>query len=388
MILYATYAKIQLSFESDICGKSVVNIKANKEMVNMWIQFWANHDKENIIQFAKYQVKYKSVTDKGSKISLGVRMNGKKGNDCQVTVTKLGPTELKIDSKKSFTDYESIIGKLLKPMIWDIIDDLPAESYKINLEEGKQKCWNCNSESVEITRCTCCGQIIHPHKVSKRCSTPQNTCQGGCKKIEVRIFCRERNLLEIKLGKSEFYRMMMVKMKGKYTIITKAELIKKNEEKLKKICKSVKRKKDKDTDDQPVVTTKLRKLNELTNEKIGTLETRFRIPGDKDLEKFAGTSEPNTRSEKSKRVKADTVKDVMAATLELVKQEATLDDEMRDSLRLNLKLAACTDSPPEEGSCTKDVLEFPENESRPGEKILKEMNSSTSQHNHIVLKKT
>ena len=99
----------------------------------------------------------------------------------------------------------------------------------------------------------------------------------------------------------------------------------------------------------------MRKLHEITNEKIGTLETQYRVKGDKNLEPFVGISKPRETDAEKPKKRADTVSEIMAETLEIVTPEVTVDDEMKDIIRLNLKMAPCSDSPAPAGSWLRAV---------------------------------
>ena len=173
---------------------------------------------------------------------------------------------------------------LLMPMLWvpfETMNNDPDYCLEITREEGDRKCRVCQGEFVDLYRCSCCNQYIH-----SKCRE-KGSCKGICKDIKVTLHCiKKDNLVKDHLDQSILYRSLAEVMRRGSISISKAALIKRNEDAVNQLV-SGNNKPDREKL-EPVVTTRIRRLESMTNESIAAEEARFYVKGDKSKEWAVG----------------------------------------------------------------------------------------------------
>ena len=344
--------KLSLEFDKEVSGKSIVHITMNAKLLRTWIQYWADIRLGEIYEYSEYLVELFSIKKDHSELTLRIKMKTRQeGNYSQVTIHKQSSTKLRMESKKGHIDASSIFGKILKPMLWEPLETLsenPNYSLEIIREEGDRKCRVCQGEWVDLYKCSCCDQYIH-----KKCRE-KGSCKGTCKGIQVTLQCSNRDhLVKDHLDQSILYRSLAEIMRRGKLSVTKAALVKRNEEMLNKLVSDNKKTGPEKID--PVVTTRIRRLESIANENVAAEEARYFLKGDKSKEWAVGkakqrrgkSSEPGTSAKGDTAGKANT-----ESTFE---PEVLADSDLREIIRLNMRLDVCSDQAERTGSWLRAV---------------------------------
>lgn len=353
--------RVSLKFDTEISGKSTVLMSLNKELLATWLQFWTGIEKDNTIVFPDCEITLKEIKDRCSKIKLDVKMKRSKGTGDQVTLIKKNHEEMRIESKRDYDGSSLAIGRVLQYSLWDmikILDNKYGDTSELQREEGPRRCRMCEKHYVVTTICRSCGISIHKEcagRESLRKGHPM--CRGTCKKVEVKVFCKNRKELEIgDMNKSEFYRKIGNVLTQQGQKKTKKQRQQEMESKLAE--EAEKHKLTKKKAEPPAVTTKVRELKTLTVDKIGTLETQCLTGGDETKRPFVGKMDNARRILKRKgpdRGTAGTVEDILAATTEAREEEETEADLLYEEIRMRLKKIICRDNFVKEGSWRRAI---------------------------------
>ena len=344
--------KVNLRFEREASGKSIVSLSMNVTLLRTWLQYWSDIKAGELYEFEKYVVELFSIKKDLSEMTLRVKMKTRhEGNYTQVTLKKLSATELRMESKKGHIDASGIFGTILKPMLWEPFETLNRDqdySLEIIREEGDRKCRICRGEQVDLLPCSSCNQYVHTKCREK------GSCKGICKNIQVTLFCRNRTKLEKdQLDQSVLYRSLSEIMRRSSVSISKAALIKKNEEALNKL---VTNNKNPDLEPvEPVVRTRIKRLESMANEAIASEEARYHVKGDKSKQWAAGKSKQKGEKSKLEKKNPATIKDFLKKTTSNFSPEVTINEDLKEIIRLNLRLDVCSDKADSKGSWIRAV---------------------------------
>ena len=217
--------KLNLQYEREATGKSIVSVELNRTLLRTWTQYWADIRVGELYEYDKYIVELFSIKRDQSELTLRVKMKTRQeGNYSQVTIHKLTPTKLRLESKKGHIDASSIFGKIFLPLLWEpfeILNKDPDYSLEIVREEGDRKCRVCAGEMVDLYRCSSCNQYVHTKCLEK------GSCRGICKGIQVTLHCNNRSHLEKDhLDQSICYRKLAEVMRNGKVSTSKAALVK------------------------------------------------------------------------------------------------------------------------------------------------------------------
>ena len=344
--------KVNLRWEKEASGKSIVSLSMNATLGRVWIQFWSDIKAGDLYEFDKYFVELFSIKKDLSEMTLRVKMKSRQdGNFTQVTVQRLSATELRLESKKGHIDASSIFGKILVPMLWQPFEVLNSDqdySLEIIREEGDRKCRVCRGEWVDLYTCSSCNQYAHTKCLEK------GSCKGICKNIQVTLFCHNRSKLEKDhLDQSVLYRSIAEIMRRSSVSVTKAALIKRNEETLNKLVTSNKNPGLEPI--EPVVKTRIKRLESIANESIAAEEARFHVSGDKSKKWAVGKSVQKGEKSKPGQKNPVTIADLMKKPTTTFVPEITINQDLKEIIRLNLKMEVCTDKAESKGSWIRAV---------------------------------
>ena len=154
------------------------------------------------------------------------------------------------------------------------------------------------------------------------------------------------------LDQSVLYRSLAEVMRRSKVSVTKAAIVKRNEEAIKKLLSDNKKVGNEKV--EPVVTTRIKRLESIANESIAAEEARYHVKGDKSKSWAVGKSKQ--RNEKSK---PGTNSDTSAVEYVLggpaFEPELSIDETLKDIIRLNLRLDVCSDKADRAGSWLRAV---------------------------------
>ncbi len=345
--------KLKLQFDRDATGKSIVFITMNKTMMSTWLQFWSSIEVGDVFECEHHFIELKAVKNHKTELHLGIKMKTKtKGNNSQVTVFKLSSTELRMESKKGYLDASSMLGKVLKPMLWSPFESLSDNqqcTLDIIREEGDRKCRVCAGEQVDLYRCSCCHQYVH-----KKC-LEKATCKGLCRGLQVTLNCDNRKDLVVdNLDSSVFYRRILEAMKRGCVGVSKAELVRRNEGVIEALIEANRRPEEEAPD--PVVVNRTKRLESIANENVAAEEARCLVKGDTSKTWAVGKSlaVKGKANEKTKE-KPLSVTEILAKTSANFTPEVSANKEVCELIRLNLNRDVCTDAADPAGSWLRAV---------------------------------
>ena len=344
--------KLDLEFFQDN-GRSYVEIQLNRELLNIWTQFWIECAQKKTVVLEGYEITT-NAKEKGTTFEFSVKMRGHQGNGKQAVLTRLDNNKVRVATKSHHDTSRGVIGKILKPMIWEPLKllqfDLDIKTEKEG-EEGKRTCRMCESPNIEIITCECCGQSIHQKCSRERCCRWQS-----CGKIKVNtiITIPNKKLLEVKMGNSPLYSEILARMRRGYTTISESSKKKRRETEFNAIAASNKRKKT--TPSSPVVVTRIQKLRDITNENVGVLGAQSILRNDKTKEHFK-----NRKLEPEKTKRTDTTVDPEGESEENKNKETVTEEvkevetELKLEVRVKLNKEVCSDTGNTAGSFLRAV---------------------------------
>ena len=112
-------SRLSLEFDREDSGKSIALITMNKDLLNIWTQFWSGPGKGNFHVFEKYNIDIEvtKVSRDLSSIDLSIlTMKKDKEYETPLSIRKVSNTELKIELKKRIYRCPGWPGKNSRPM--------------------------------------------------------------------------------------------------------------------------------------------------------------------------------------------------------------------------------------------------------------------------------
>ena len=135
--------------------------------------------------------------------------------------------------------------------------------------------------------------------------------------------------------------------------VSKADLIKRNEEVMIKLLSD--NKKTGPEPVEPAVTTRIRRLESIANENIAAEEARYHVKGDKTKSWAVGKSKQKGEKSKSEKENPRSITDIVTKSAATFIPEVSADDSLKEIIRLNLNLEVCTDKMERAGSWLRAV---------------------------------
>ena len=142
-------------------------------------------------------------------------------------------------------------------------------------------------------------------------------------------------------------------MKKKCTVMTRASVIKRNEEMLKKMIEENKKLPSKQA--RQAVRSKVKSLTTMANDNVGRLETQCIVRGEKSKEKFVGKHRKDEIRPAPSKATVLPIKDILALTNDIVMPEVSVSEELREEVRLVLKLDVVKDQAESSGSWLRSI---------------------------------
>ena len=136
--------------------------------------------------------------------------------------------------------------------------------------------------------------------------------------------------------------------------VTKADLIKRNEEALEKLVKEGKMPTPGPV--EPVVKTRIKRLEDISNENIAAEEARYHVKGDKSKKWAVGKSKQKAvTNKKHEKETPMTIAELLKKNTTTFEPEVSVNKDLKELIRLNLTLDVCTDKAEKSGSWLRAI---------------------------------
>ena len=155
------------------------------------------------------------------------------------------------------------------------------------------------------------------------------------------------------LDQSILYRSIAEAMRRGSVSISKAALIKRNEAALNKLLSDNKTPAPEPGD--PVVTTRIRRLESIANESIAAEEARYQVKGDQSKKWAVGKAKQKGEKSKPEKGSQQSIIDIIKRTATTFEPEVAVESDLKEIIRLNLKLEVCTDKAERAGSWIRAI---------------------------------